>query len=56
MEIFEALSKKGVTIVLVTHDRHVAMHAHRIIHLRDGRMERVEEVRAAPVSTALGGT
>ena len=56
MEIFEALSKKGVTIVLVTHDRHVAMHAHRIIHLRDGRVERIEEARAASVTTALGGT
>jgi putative ABC transport system ATP-binding protein len=55
LEIFERLSKKGVTIVLVTHDRQVALHAHRIIHLRDGRIERVEEARASTVSTALGG-
>lgn len=45
MEIFEGLSQKGVTIILVTHDRHVALHAHRIVHLRDGRIERVEPVR-----------
>ena len=45
MEIFESLSQKGVTIILVTHDRHVALHAHRIVHLRDGRIERVEPVR-----------
>jgi putative ABC transport system ATP-binding protein len=47
MEIFEGLSRKGVTIILVTHDRHVALHAHRIIHLRDGRIEREERVREA---------
>jgi putative ABC transport system ATP-binding protein len=57
LEIFEGLSKKGVTIVLVTHDRSVALHAHRIVHLRDGRIERIEEARAGAPSTlssALG--
>jgi len=54
LEIFEGLSKKGVTIVLVTHDRSVALHAHRIVHLRDGRIERIEEARAgAPATTSL---
>jgi putative ABC transport system ATP-binding protein len=43
LEIFGALSRKGVTIVLVTHDRSVALHAHRIIHLKDGNVERVEK-------------
>jgi putative ABC transport system ATP-binding protein len=47
MEIFEGLSRRGATIILVTHDRHVALHAHRVIHLRDGRIEREERVRAA---------
>jgi putative ABC transport system ATP-binding protein len=56
LEIFEGRSKKGVTIVLVTHDRNVALHAHRVIHLRDGRVERVEEARAATAATALGGS
>ena len=55
LEIFEGLSKKGVTIVLVTHDRHVALHAHRIVHLRDGRIERIEESRRSSVTTAMGG-
>jgi len=40
--IFDDLSRKGVTIVLVTHDPIVARHAHRTIHLKDGRIERVE--------------
>jgi putative ABC transport system ATP-binding protein len=48
LEIFEGLSKRGVTIVLVTHDRSVALHAHRIIHLRDGRIERIEEAGSKP--------
>jgi len=41
--IFDELSRKGVTIVLVTHDPIVARHAHRTIHLKDGRIERVEQ-------------
>ncbi|HZE99805.1 MAG TPA: ABC transporter ATP-binding protein [Planctomycetota bacterium] len=40
--IFDELSRRGVTIVLVTHDPTVARHAHRVIHLKDGRIERVE--------------
>jgi putative ABC transport system ATP-binding protein len=40
--IFDELSKKGVTIILVTHDPTVARHAHRVIHLKDGRIEHVE--------------
>jgi putative ABC transport system ATP-binding protein len=45
LEIFESLSQKGVTIVLVTHDPSVARNAHRIVHLKDGRIERIEELR-----------
>jgi putative ABC transport system ATP-binding protein len=56
LEIFEALSKKGVTIVLVTHDRSVATHAHRIVHLKDGRIERIEELRSPSVTSVLEKT
>src|SRR5579862_802544 len=42
LEIFDELSRRGATIVLVTHDPGVARHAHRTIHLKDGRIERVE--------------
>ena len=47
LEIFEGLSRKGVTLILVTHDRSVALHAQRIIHLRDRRVESEEATRGA---------
>ena len=34
----------GTTLVLVTHDRGVAERADRAIHLRDGRIERIDHV------------
>ncbi|HUB87868.1 MAG TPA: ABC transporter ATP-binding protein [Verrucomicrobiae bacterium] len=36
MALFEELSRKGNTIILVTHEEDIAKHAHRIIRLRDG--------------------
>ena len=45
MALFERLYQEGNTIVLVTHEHDIAMHAHRIIHVRDGKVERDEKVR-----------
>ncbi len=45
MSLFERLYQQGNTIVLVTHEHDIAMHAHRIIHIRDGKVERDEQVR-----------
>jgi putative ABC transport system ATP-binding protein len=39
MRLFEKLHHEGHTIILVTHERDVADHARRTIHLRDGRIE-----------------
>jgi len=39
MEIFEDLHAKGNTIIVVTHEPDIAKHAHRIIKLRDGKLE-----------------
>lgn len=36
MALFEALSQKGNTVLLVTHEEDVARHARRIIRIRDG--------------------
>jgi putative ABC transport system ATP-binding protein len=44
MTLFERLHQQSNTIVLVTHEQDIAMHAHRIIHIRDGKVERDEQV------------
>jgi putative ABC transport system ATP-binding protein len=44
MGLFARLHEEGNTIVLVTHELDIAMHAHRIIHIRDGKVERDEQV------------
>ncbi len=36
MALFEELSRKGNTIILVTHEEDVAKHARRILRIRDG--------------------
>jgi putative ABC transport system ATP-binding protein len=45
MGLFERLYQEGNTIILVTHEPDIAAHAHRIIHIRDGKVERDEAVR-----------
>jgi putative ABC transport system ATP-binding protein len=45
MGVFERLWQQGNTIVLVTHEHDIAMHAHRVIHLRDGKVERDERIK-----------
>ena len=45
MGLFERLHKQGNTIVLVTHEHDIALHAHRVIHIRDGKVEKDEKIR-----------
>ncbi|MCT9933277.1 ABC transporter ATP-binding protein [Planotetraspora sp. A-T 1434] len=47
MHIFDRLSARGRTIVVITHEEDVAAHAKRIIRLMDGRV--IEDVRRSPV-------
>jgi putative ABC transport system ATP-binding protein len=42
MRLFGKLHEEGNTIILVTHERDVAQHAHRTIHIRDGKIENDE--------------
>jgi putative ABC transport system ATP-binding protein len=43
MELLTSLNRQGKTIIMVTHEASVAAHANRRIHMRDGRIESVEE-------------
>ncbi len=47
MKLFERLHEQGHTIILVTHERDIADHAHRTIHIRDGRIESDERRKGA---------
>ena len=45
MSIFQELNtQRGITIVQVTHEKSVAKYGHRIFHLLDGNIERVENL------------
>jgi len=44
MAILQQLNQEGRTIVLVTHERDIALHARRILHFLDGRLFKNEEV------------
>src|SRR3954469_25283784 len=39
MALFDALHAQGNTIILVTHEPDIATYAHRIIHIKDGKVE-----------------
>jgi putative ABC transport system ATP-binding protein len=38
LEVFDQLHREGQTIIMVTHEEHVAKHTKRAIHLEDGRI------------------
>ncbi len=40
MAVFARLHQAGNTIVLVTHEADIAAHANRVIHIRDGQVEK----------------
>ena len=39
LELLASLIQEGITVVLVTHDLAVAEHAHRVISMREGRVQ-----------------
>jgi len=53
LELFRRLHASGQTILLVTHDEHVADAAERVVRMQDGRI--VASTIAAPAATAFGG-
>lgn len=46
MRLFQDLNDAGNTVIVVTHEREVAVHARRIIHIRDGEIHDIEDVVA----------
>jgi putative ABC transport system ATP-binding protein len=45
MALFDRLHGEGNTIILVTHEYDIARRAHRIIHVRDGKVESDQPVK-----------
>ncbi len=44
MSIFDELNQAGLTIVLVTHEHGIAMHAHQMIRFLDGKITHIEQL------------
>lgn len=49
LALIDKLNDEGRTIVMVTHDEHVAARADRIIHMKDGKIQRIEMTATAQV-------
>ena len=47
MALFARLHARGNTIILVTHESDIAAHAHRVIRVRDGKIEKDEPTARA---------
>ncbi|ELY65568.1 ABC transporter ATP-binding protein [Natrinema versiforme] len=47
LDLFDEFHEGGTTMLVVTHERHVAERADRIVHLLDGRIERIEDLGGA---------
>lgn len=48
MQLFAEIHQQGNTLIVVTHEESIALHAHRIIRLKDGQVES-DEINENPV-------
>jgi putative ABC transport system ATP-binding protein len=44
MAVFQELNEQGKTILLITHEFDVAVHAKRVVHMRDGKIVKDEPI------------
>jgi putative ABC transport system ATP-binding protein len=47
LKLFNKIHSQGNTVIMVTHDPNIAKHARRIIHIKDGMIEKEEQRGAA---------
>jgi len=52
MALLDEIHRSGNTVILVTHEEEIAARAHRVVRLRDGRIESDRSTRAAAPSSA----
>jgi putative ABC transport system ATP-binding protein len=53
LNLLRALHQQGVTIVMVTHDPITAEYTQRVIHLADGKIDKIKHNGHQPVATAI---
>jgi macrolide transport system ATP-binding/permease protein len=54
MKILQGLNDDGHTIILVTHERHTAEHAKRILLIKDGEIVKDEIVKDRQIASETG--
>ncbi|HXC25923.1 MAG TPA: ATP-binding cassette domain-containing protein [Gemmatimonadaceae bacterium] len=55
MRIFAEVSAQGQTVIVVTHEPDIALHARRVVTLRDGRVESDESHEGFAARLRAGG-